>query len=83
MPYKRSAIKTRDKGKYEPLENMMRVKQAILEIDVSICGIPSFADGFVNVYEIPSNFSINVISNQLMQERLNKTLPQWGRYEEQ
>lgn len=62
---------------------MTHVKQAILGIAVSICGAPCFADGFVNVYEIPSNVSINVISNQLMHERLNKTLHHWDRYEEQ
>lgn len=39
------------------------------------------AQDVVNVYEIPSNVSINVISNQLMHERLNQTLHHWDRYE--
>lgn len=61
----------------------MRLKQGIVGLAISICGAPSFADGFVNVYEIPSNVSINVISHQLMHERLNKTLHHWDRHEEQ
>ncbi len=35
------------------------------------------AQDVVNVYEIPSNVSINVISNQLMHERLNQTLDRY------
>lgn len=63
--------------------NVTRIKQAILGIAVSVCVSPSFANGFVNAYEIPSNVSLNVISNQRMHERLNKTLHHWDRYEEQ
>lgn len=55
---------------------MARIQQAILGIAVSVCGACQ-AQGFVNVYEIPHNVSINVIANQLMHERLNKTLHHW------
>lgn len=39
------------------------------------------AQEVVNVYEIPSHVSINVISNQLMHERLNQTLHHWDRHD--
>jgi hypothetical protein len=35
------------------------------------------AQGFVNVYEIPHSVSINVISNQLYHQNINKSLHQW------
>lgn len=60
---------------------MKYTRQAILAIAVFACGARALADGFVNVYEIPSNVSINVISNQLMHERLNRTLHHWDRYD--
>lgn len=61
---------------------MARIRQAVLAIAFFVCGSPALAqDGFVNVYEIPSNVSINVISNQLMHERLNKTIHHWDLYE--
>ena len=61
----------------------MHIKQAILGISAVICSAPCLAQGFVNVYEIPSNVSINVIMNQLHHERLNKTLHHWDAYEEE
>jgi hypothetical protein len=61
----------------------MRFESAILGIAVLIAAVPCLADGFVNVYEIPSSVSINVISNQLMHERLNKTLHHWDKYEQE
>lgn len=62
---------------------MSRIQQAILGIAISAASLPGWSQDFVNVYEIPHNVSINVISNQLMHERLNKTLHHWDRYEEQ
>ena len=61
----------------------MKFKRAMLGIAVLITAVPCLADGFVNVYEIPSSVSINVISNELMHERLNKTLHHWDRYEQE
>lgn len=54
---------------------MARFQQAILGIAVSVCGGPALAQ--VNVYEIPHNVSINVISNQFIHQNLNKTLHHW------
>lgn len=62
---------------------MSHMQQAVLGIAVSMSSLPCCSQDFVNVYEIPHNVSINVISNQLMHERLNKTLHHWDRYEEQ
>jgi hypothetical protein len=59
----------------------MRIKQAMLGMVVSVCALPCFADGWVNVYEIPSSVSLNVITNQLYHEQLNKTLHHWDKYE--
>ena len=56
---------------------MKRIRLAILGIAVSVCRLPCFAEGFVNVFEIPSSVSINVISNQLYHENINKTLHHW------
>jgi hypothetical protein len=61
----------------------MRLKPLLFAITTLAVTAPSFADGFVNVYEIPSNVSINVIMNQLHHERLNKTLHHWDKYEEE
>ena len=55
----------------------MSIKQAILGVAISVCGAPSWAQGFVNVYEIPHSVSINVIANQLYHENINKTLHHW------
>lgn len=56
---------------------MVRITHAILGLGIAFCRVPSFADGFVNVYDIPSSVSINVISNQLYHENINRTLHQW------
>lgn len=57
-------------------------RQAAVAMALVTCGVPCFAqDGFVNVYEIPSSVSINVISNQLYHEQINKTLHHWDNYE--
>lgn len=60
---------------------MTRIRHAILVIALSIWGAPSWAQGFVNAYEVPYGVSLNVIHNQLMHERLNKTLHHWDAYE--
>ena len=60
---------------------MVSIQQAICGITVSIYSAIGLADGFVNVYEIPHNVSINVISNQLYHEQLNETLHHWDNYE--
>lgn len=62
-------------------EILARTRYAVLVIAFSIWGAPSWAQDFVNVYEIPHNVSINVIANQLMHERLNQTLHHWDAYE--
>ncbi|RQP25370.1 DUF6683 family protein [Piscinibacter terrae] len=59
----------------------MRIRHTILVIAALTCAAPCFADGFVNVYEIPSSVSLNVITNQLYHEQLNKTLHHWDNYE--
>lgn len=60
----------------------MRTSQATLALAALIGSAPCLAqDGFVNVYEIPSSVSINVISNQLYHEQINKTLHHWDAYE--
>lgn len=56
---------------------MKRIKQAILGIAVAVCGVPCLAQDFVNVYQVPSNVSINVISNQLYHQNINKSLHHW------
>ncbi|HEY8881039.1 MAG TPA: DUF6683 family protein [Roseateles sp.] len=61
----------------QPEKDVMRIKQAILGVAVSICGVPCFADGYVNVFEVPLGVSVNVISNQLYHENINRTLHQW------
>lgn len=55
----------------------MRANRTIIGLALACLGAPSFADGFVNAYEIPSSVSINVISNQLYHENINKTLHHW------
>lgn len=55
---------------------MTRIKQAILGVAISVCAGSGFAQ-IVNVYEIPHNVSINVISNQLYHENINRTLHHW------
>jgi hypothetical protein len=60
----------------------MRINQAILGVAVSVCGAPLWAQGFVNVYEIPHNVSINVIANQRYHENINKTLGHWDKQPE-
>lgn len=65
------------------MENRVnRIRRAILGIAVSVWGSQSLAQDFVNVYEIPHNVSINVISNQLYHENINKTLHHWDRQAE-
>lgn len=60
----------------------MRIHYAILGMAAFVASAPCLAqDGFVNVYEIPSSVSINVISNQLYHEQINKTLHHWDNYE--
>ncbi|MDR7333411.1 DUF6683 family protein [Roseateles asaccharophilus] len=56
---------------------MTRFKQATLAVAVGTCGVHGLAQGFVNVYEIPHNVSINVIANQRYHENINKTLHHW------
>lgn len=56
---------------------MKHVKQAILGVAISLCGTPCFADGYVNVFEVPLGVSVNVISNKLYHQNINRTLHQW------
>ena len=62
---------------------MLRLPQVLASLALLSGALPCAAQGFVNVYEIPSSVSLNVIMNQLMHERLNKTLHHWDRHEEQ
>jgi hypothetical protein len=62
------------------LAGLRRAAGAVL-LGVMLPAAGVHAQGVVNVYEIPSHVSINVISNQLMHERLNQTLHHWDRYE--
>ena len=62
---------------------MLRLPQVLASLTLLAGALPCAAQGFVNVYEIPSSVSLNVIMNQLMHERLNKTLHHWDRHEEQ
>lgn len=71
LPCEPDAVAMRPASKYRT-----RTKLAILGIATALCGICR-AEGFVNVYEIPSNVSINVISNQLYHENINRTLHHW------
>jgi hypothetical protein len=59
---------------------MKRIKQAILGVAIGVCG-PCFAQGFVNAYEVPLGVSVNVISNQLYHQNLNKTIGHWDAHE--
>jgi len=64
-------------------KHLKKLKRAILGIAMLVSAVPCLADGFVNVYEIPSSVSINVISNMLYHENLNKTLHHWDNYEKE
>lgn len=59
---------------------MKRIKQAILGIAIGVYG-SCFAQGFVNAYEVPLGVSVNVISNQLYHQNLNKTIGHWDAHE--
>ena len=61
----------------------MHLRQTILAMAVLVAGGPCLAQGFVNVYEIPHNVSINVISNQFIHQNLNETLHHWDAHEAQ
>jgi len=61
----------------------MNIKQAALGIAALFAVSPSFADGYVNVFEVPLGVSVNVISNQLYHENINKTLHHWDQYEQE
>lgn len=50
-------------------------------IALSIWGTPSWAQGFVNAYEVPYGVSLNVIHNQLVHQKLNETLHHWDAHE--
>ncbi|KRA71806.1 hypothetical protein ASD89_12715 [Caulobacter sp. Root656] len=60
---------------------MARIRLAILGIAISLCGAPSWAQDFVNAYEVPYGVSLNAIANQLTHEKLNETLHHWDAYE--
>ena len=60
---------------------MARSQFAILGVAISLCGAPSWAQDFVNAYEVPYGVSLNVIANQLTHEKLNETLHHWDAYE--
>lgn len=60
---------------------MLRIPRALIPLVLAAAAAPCSGQGFVNVYEIPSSVSLNVIMNQLMHERLNKTLHHWDRHE--
>lgn len=60
---------------------MARIQFVILGIVISFCGAPSWAQDFVNAYEVPYGVSLNVIANQLTHEKLNETLHHWDAYE--
>lgn len=60
---------------------MTRIRHVILVIAFSTWGTPSWAQGFVNAYEVPYGVSLNVIHNQLVHQKLNETLHHWDAYE--
>lgn len=61
----------------------MNTHRALVGLALAMFGIDGRADGFVNVYEIPSSVSMNVIGNQLTHEILNRTLHHWDKHEAQ
>lgn len=65
----------------QPEKQLKRITQAILGIAVAVCGQASVAQGFVNAYEVPLGVSVNVISNQLYHQNLNKTIGHWDKHE--
>ena len=59
---------------------MTTTHRAFGGILLALCTLTCRADGFVNVYEIPHNVSMNVIGNQLTHEILNRTFHHWDRH---
>lgn len=56
---------------------MSRTPPAVFGIALSLVAAVARADGFVNVYEIPHNVSMNVIGNQLTHEIVNRHIGHW------
>ena len=61
----------------------MNAQRALAGLALALFALDGRADGFVNVYEIPSSVSMNVIGNQLTHEILNRTLHHWDKHEAQ
>lgn len=61
---------------------MQRAHRISLGLVLAFHALACRADGFVNVYEIPHNVSMNVIGNQLTHEILNRTLHHWDKHAE-
>lgn len=56
---------------------MRRLRPALLATIVLVAATAAHAQDFVNVYEIPSSVSMNVIGNQLTHEILNRSIHHW------
>lgn len=61
---------------------MQRAHRISLGLALALHVLACRADGFVNVYEIPHNVSMNVIGNQLTHEIVNRTLHHWDKHAE-